>query len=130
MKLLVLASAGGALGAGLRYFVNASFASPQIMRGVAAFPWATLTVNVVGGFAMGFLALVISERLGGSAEWRAFLLTGVLGGFTTFSAFSLDMLNLFSDGGLGVRFLGYTLGSVILAFGALLAGMALARAVV
>lgn len=129
MQLLLLASAGGALGAALRYLVNTAFAGPALLRAAPAFPWATMTVNVTGGLAMGFLAVLIGERLGGSAEWRAFLLTGVLGGFTTFSAFSLDMLNLVNDGGVSARFLGYTVGSVVLAFFALLTGMALARTV-
>lgn len=129
MYLLLLASAGGAIGAGLRYLVNAAFAGPAILRGSLVFPWATLTVNVAGGFIMGFLVVFIGERLGGSIEWRTFLATGILGGFTTFSAFSLDMMNLMTDGGFSLRFLAYTLGSVVGAFAALIAGMALARAV-
>lgn len=129
MYLLLLASAGGAIGAGLRYLVNAAFAGPETARGALAFPWATMTVNVVGGFVMGVIVVFVAERLGGSAEWRTFLATGVLGGFTTFSAFSLDMLTLLTDGGLGTRFFFYTIGSVVLAFAALAAGMALSRAV-
>ncbi|MEQ1651990.1 MAG: CrcB family protein [Hyphomicrobium sp.] len=129
MQLLLLVSAGGAIGAGLRFLVNQAFAGPQVVRGVLAFPWATMTVNVTGGFLMGFLAVYIGERLGGAPELRAFLATGILGGFTTFSAFSLDMMNLMTDGGISLRFLAYTVGSVVLAFVALVAGMALARAV-
>ena len=130
MKLLLLASAGGAIGAGLRFLVNQAFAGPHIVRGVLVFPWATLAVNVAGGFLMGVVFVAVQERLGGSPEWRAFLATGILGGLTTFSAYSLDMMNLFADGGAGLRFLAYTIGSVVLAFAALLAGMALARAVI
>ena len=129
MYLLLLASAGGAIGAGLRYLVNVAFAGPGVVRGSLAFPWATMTVNVAGGFLMGFLAVAIGERLGGSIEWRTFLATGILGGFTTFSAFSLDMMNLLTDGGISLRFLGYTIGSVVVAFAALAAGMTLGRAV-
>lgn len=129
MYLLLLACAGGAIGAGVRFLVNQAFAGPQIVDGGSVFPWATMTVNVTGGFLMGALFVTLNQRLGGSAEWRTFLATGVLGGFTTFSAFSLDMLNLFTDGGLSFKFLGYTAGSVVLAFAALAAGMALARAV-
>lgn len=129
MYLLFLAAIGGAIGAGLRFLVNSAIAGPQIVGGSLVFPWATLTVNVVGGFLMGFLVVFIGERLGGSTEWRTFLATGILGGFTTFSAFSLDMMNLMTDGGFSVRFFAYAIGSVVLAFAALMAGMALARTV-
>ncbi len=129
MKLLLLASAGGAIGAGLRFLVNLAFAGPAIVRGVMVFPWSTLIVNVVGGFLMGVVVAVVGERLGGSPEWRTFLATGILGGLTTFSAYSLDMMNLLTEGGVSIRFLAYTLGSVILAFAALVAGLWLARTV-
>ena len=85
MRLLILATVGGALGSGARHLVNIGFArafGPQ-------FPWATLTVNVVGSFLMGLLADMILRRFGGSVEMRTFLATGILGGFTTFSAFTL-----------------------------------------
>ena len=128
MHLLLLASLGGAIGAGLRFLVNQAFAGPEIVRGVSVFPWATFTVNVAGGFLMGLVFVVVNERLGGSHEWRTFLATGILGGLTTFSAYSLDMLVL-TEGGIGLRFLAYTAGSVVLAFAALTAGMWLARTV-
>ena len=126
MKLLLLASAGGAIGAGLRFLVNQAFAE----RGLIAFPWPTLAVNVAGGFLMGVFFVVLHERLGGSPEWRTFLATGILGGLTTFSAYSHDMMNLLTVDGLGLRFFAYTLGSVILAFAALASGMWLARTVI
>jgi fluoride exporter len=126
MRLLLLASAGGAIGAGLRHLVNQAFAATEIERGVAAFPWATFTVNVVGGFLMGVVFVLVSERLGGSPEWRTFLATGILGGLTTFSAFSLDMFNLVADRNMMLAVI-YAAGSVLLAFAALLAGMSLAR---
>ncbi len=129
MRLLLLASAGGAIGAGARYLVNRAFAGSEIVAGVTVFPWATLTVNVVGGFLMGIVFVLVGERLGGSPEWRAFLVTGILGGLTTFSAYSLDMLTLYTGDGLGLRFLAYTIGSVIMAFVALMAGLWLARTV-
>ncbi|MGL4396872.1 MAG: fluoride efflux transporter FluC [Hyphomicrobium sp.] len=130
MNLLFLACAGGALGAGARFLVNQAFAAPAVARGVAVFPWPTMIVNVVGGFLMGVVVVLVNERLGGAPEWRTFLATGILGGFTTFSAFSLDMMHLMSDGGaLSVRFLAYTVGSVVLAFAALLSGLCVARAV-
>ena len=134
MKLLLLASAGGAIGAGARYLVNQAFvrnlSGADVAAGMPVFPWATMTVNVVGGFLMGLLVVVIGQRLGGAPEWRTFLTTGILGGFTTFSAFSLDMFTLVShDGVVGPKFLFYVFGSVLLAFMALLAGFWVARTV-
>ena len=129
MTLLLLASLGGAIGAGLRFIVNHFFAGPAIVGGAAVFPWATLTVNVLGGFLMGVVTVLVTTRLGGAPEWRTFLVTGILGGFTTFSAFSLDMMNLLTDDGLSVSFIAYTIGSVVLAFVALVSGMYLARTV-
>jgi fluoride exporter len=125
MKLLLLASAGGAIGAGARYVVNESFAA----RGLTAFPWQTLAVNVVGSFLMGVVYVVVAERLGGSPEWRTFLATGILGGLTTFSAFSLDVMHMMTDGnGLGVRPAAYIAASVGLSIAALFAGIAMTRA--
>lgn len=125
MKLLLLASAGGAIGAGARFLVNEAFAA----RALTGFPWATLTVNVTGGLLMGIVFVVVNDRLGGSAEWRTFLATGILGGLTTFSAFSLDMMRLMGEDGsaLSPRLIAYAGGSVILSFLALLAGVWLAR---
>ncbi len=125
MKLLLLASAGGAIGAGLRFLVNQAFAA----RGLTTFPWQTLAVNVVGSFLMGIVYVVVSERLGGSPEWRTFLATGILGGLTTFSAFSLDVMNLIADSnGLGLRPIVYIAASVGLSIAALFAGIWMARA--
>jgi fluoride exporter len=128
MKLLMLAAAGGAIGAGARFLVNQAFASTQFERGVAVFPWATLTVNVVGGLLMGFVYVLVNQRLGGSPEWRTFLATGILGGLTTFSAFSLDMFNLAADRQIVTAAI-YALASVGLSFFGLLAGMWAARLV-
>ena len=131
MKLLIFASAGGAIGAGLRYLVNQAYAAAgatEVARGVVVFPWATLTVNVLGSFLMGVVFVVIGERLGGSPEARAFLATGILGGFTTFSAFSLDVLNLMTaHNGIGLRVAAYVCGSVLLSVLALMAGIWLTR---
>ncbi|MFJ5486868.1 CrcB family protein [Hansschlegelia beijingensis] len=85
MVPVLLVALGGALGSVARYLVN--IASSRVFG--MGFPWGTLTVNVVGGFAMGLLAALLALK-GGSQEMRVFLMTGVLGGFTTFSAFSLD----------------------------------------
>jgi CrcB protein len=125
MKLLLLACAGGAIGAGARYLVNMAFAS----RGLAAFPWATLTVNVVGSFLMGIVMQVIAERLNGAPEVRTFVATGILGGLTTFSAFSYETFQLAtSDGGiLSARAAAYVAVSVALSLAALVAGVVAAR---
>ena len=123
MHLLMLATVGGAVGAGARYLVNVAalrWLGPQ-------FPWATLFVNVAGSLAMGFLVALIGLRYQGSPELRTFLATGILGGFTTFSAFSLDAATLFDRGDTGLA-MAYVLGSVVLSILALYAGLALARA--
>ncbi len=88
MKLLVWAMIGGALGSGARHAVNVGFGR---WLGTAAFPWWTLFVNIVGCMLMGVLVEALALKLKGSPELRTFLATGVLGGFTTFSAFSLDV---------------------------------------
>ena len=124
MQLFLLAALGGALGSGARYLVNVGAAR---LFG-PAFPWATLTVNIVGSAAMGVLLGLISLRLAGSPEWRTFLLTGILGGFTTFSAFSMDAVQLWERGASGPA-LFYVVGSVGLSILAFTAGAAFARLV-
>lgn len=96
------------------------------MVGVTALPWATLIVNVTGGLAMGLLAGWLAVRGTGGESWRLLLGVGVLGGFTTFSAFSLDMMLLIERGQAGVA-IAYALASVVLALGALAAGLWIMR---
>ena len=113
---------GGALGAGARHLVG------RLMLSLfgAAFPYGTLTVNLLGGLAMGLLAGSLL-RLGASGEaWRLFLGVGILGGFTTFSSFSLDAVALVERGAWAVA-IGYVLLSVGGAIAALFGGLALAR---
>ncbi|MGQ0456523.1 MAG: fluoride efflux transporter CrcB [Hyphomicrobium sp.] len=124
MKLFLLASAGGAIGAGARYLVSHAFAA----RGFVAFPWATLTINVVGCFLMGVLIEALAQRYQGSPELRTFLATGILGGFTTFSAFSIEFANLFERGET-LAAATYAIASVALTLMAVFAGLAFARAV-
>ncbi len=126
MKLLVLVSAGGAIGAALRFLTYQVFADYAVARGALQFPWATLTINLVGSFLMGLAVVTILERFDGSPELRAFVMAGILGGFTTFSAFSLDAVDLYTNRSLEAV-AAYIAGSVVLSIAGLIAGMALAR---
>lgn len=121
MQPLLLVMLGGAVGAGARHLV----ARATLAVFGLAFPWGTLTVNVVGGLLMGLLAGILA-RGGGDEAWRLLLGTGVLGGFTTFSAFSLDAAMMVERGQAGTAAL-YVLISVAGAIGALFGGLALAR---
>ena len=94
MTQILAIAAGGAAGALLRYWTSVSVHSLLGQE----FPYGTLTVNVVGSLLMGFLYILLVERMILSAEWRAVLLIGLLGAFTTFSTFSLETLNLFEQG--------------------------------
>jgi CrcB protein len=87
------------------------------------FPWGTLAVNVAGSLVMGVLAALLAR----SAEARLFLMTGALGGFTTFSAFSLDAVSLWERGDAGAA-IAYAGASVAISLAALAAGLALGRA--
>jgi fluoride exporter len=122
MRLLLLAMSGGAIGAGARYLVYAACA-----RCVApAFPWATAIVNIAGSLLMGLVIETLVRRFGGAVELRTFFATGILGGFTTFSAFSFDAANLMNKGDNALA-LAYVLGSVVLSILGLYIGLALAR---
>jgi CrcB protein len=91
-----------------------------------AFPYGTLTVNVVGSLAMGLLAAYFAFKGDATQHWRLFFTTGILGGFTTFSAFSLDAVLLYERGETGLAAL-YVLASVALSIAGLFAGLALVR---
>ena len=104
---LGLVMAGGALGAGGRYWLG-GWLLRQLGSG---FPWGTLAVNLIGSFAAGFLAIWLENRGPSGLYWRAFLIVGVLGALTTYSAVMLECL-LYSRsarGGLMVGYLGITL---------------------
>ena len=118
---LIWVALGGAIGSALRHLTN--LAALRLLG--AGFPWGTAVVNVVGSFAMGLLAVLLLERTGNS-RLAPFLMTGVLGGFTTFSAFSLDALRLVEEGHMDSAVY-YIAGSVALSIAALMIGMALAR---
>ncbi len=90
MSQVLTIAAGGALGALMRFWVSSGVYA-MLGRG---FPYGTLAVNVLGSFVMGFLYILFLERMSVSPEWRAALLIGFLGAFTTFSTFSIETLNL------------------------------------
>jgi CrcB protein len=113
---------GGGIGSALRHGVN--LAGVRFLG--TSFPWGTLTVNVVGSLAMGLIAGYFAFRGDASQHWRLFLATGILGGFTTFSAFSLDVALLYERGAIGLAAL-YVLASVLISLAGLFAGLYLVR---
>ncbi len=120
IQSLLQVALGGALGASARYMTNVA-----AMRLVGpGFPWATVAVNVFGSFLMGALVVFLAHKDG--TRLAPFLMTGLLGGFTTFSAFSLDALTLWERGQTALAS-AYVLGSVIASLAAIVAGMAAAR---
>ncbi len=121
MKPLLLVAGGGALGAILRHLLSGAVAS---LAGTMSFPLATFTVNV-SGCALAGVVFGLSERLVSLDEsWRLLMLTGLLGGFTTFSTFSLETSGLLRRGDLGTAAI-YALGSVAAGVAAFWAGAAL-----
>lgn len=123
MNLVIAVAIGGALGSVARHIVAGHITH---LYGTA-FPWGILTVNVVGSFVMGVLAEAMALKWQISPEWRAFLTVGILGGFTTFSSFSLDVATLIERNDLGPAAL-YVAASVGLSVGALFAGLWVVRA--
>lgn len=120
---LLIVMFGGGLGAGLRHLANLGALrafGPGFLAG-------TMLINIAGSFAMGLFIELLMRRFGSSNELRLFIATGILGGFTTFSAFSLDFATLWQRGDTGAA-LGYAAGSVTFSILALFAGLALGRA--
>jgi CrcB protein len=113
---------GGGLGASLRHLVNLTCARCL----GPGFPWGTFIINITGSTAMGLIAGYLAFKGEASQPWRLFLMTGILGGYTTFSAFSLDAALLYERGELGLA-AAYVLGSVVLSIAGLFAGLALMR---
>ena len=114
---------GAGIGGALRHGVN--LAAPRLLG--PGFPHGTLTVNIVGSLLMGLLAGWFAHKADPGQMWRLFLTTGILGGFTTFSAFSLDAALLIERGQVGLAAL-YALASPVLAIAALFTGLWLMRA--
>ena len=123
MFQVLLVAIGGGIGASLRYSTN--LGALRLLGANAL--WGTAAINILGSFAMGLFAELLARRFGGSPELRLFVATGILGGFTTFSAFSLDFVVLFERGDLAQAF-SYAAISVIISIAALFAGLYLARA--
>lgn len=123
MNHFVAVALGGALGAAGRHMVN--LVALRYFGG-GVFPLGTFTVNVIGCFAMGVLVEVLALKLSASQELRLFLATGVLGGFTTFSAFSLDVALLVERNQILLA-AAYVMGSVGLSIGALFLALYLTR---
>ena len=119
----ILVAFGGAIGSVLRYYVGQW--ALRLMG--PAFPWGTLAVNVVGCFVIGVFAELIARKFDASVELRLLLITGFLGGFTTFSAFSLDAISLFERGEAVAGGI-YIAASVGLSMAAVVAGLAVMRA--
>lgn len=122
MNGYIVVFVGGGMGAVLRHGVNRA----SLAYLGASFPYGTMFVNIVGSLLMGALAQLFLAKAGEGQELRLFLATGVLGGFTTFSAFSLEAATMWQRG--AFQALGaYVVGSVLLSIGAVFAGMALVR---
>ncbi len=111
MNILAAVALGGALGAVGRFLVGRLMV--KIMG--TGFPWATLTVNIAGSFLIGFLVAMFATKINANMQWQAFLVVGILGGFTTFSAFTLEI-------GLMLQRNEFTTAAIY-AFGSLLLGM-------
>jgi CrcB protein len=125
-RTIALVAVGGAIGSMLRYVVSMTLNQ----RLAAGFPWATLAINVSGSFAIGVVAGLALVR----ASWvtpdvRLFLATGILGGFTTFSAFSLELVGLVGDRAFSLA-LGYALASLVFGFLAAFGGLLIARSTI
>jgi CrcB protein len=118
----VLVFVGGGLGASLRHFINVVCAKSL----GTAFPYGTFIINITGSVVMGLIAGYLAFKGEASQPWRLFLMTGILGGYTTFSAFSLDSMLLYERGALGLAAF-YVLGSVVFSIAGLFAGLSLIR---
>ncbi|MBW8752790.1 MAG: fluoride efflux transporter CrcB [Sphingomonadales bacterium] len=115
-------AAGGALGSWLRFLVGRAWTLAIGPIAASAFPWATLTVNVAGSFAMGVLVGWLA-RFGSHGEgWRLFLSVGALGGFTTFSSFSMEFALLVERGTIGTAAL-YVALSLTMGLAGMFAGL-------
>jgi len=121
LKTLLFVAIGGGIGSVARYLaavLAANIIGPRL-------PWGTLAVNIIGGIVMGFITGAFEGRTH-DPDIRIFLTTGILGGFTTFSAFSLDAVRLMQSENLAIAG-GYIIASVALAISGVIFGLAAAR---
>jgi fluoride exporter len=123
MKSIILVMAGGGIGAVLRFQLGR-----MLVTSPGGWPWGTFMANVLGGLLMGVLTAWLLRAGEGGENMRLLLGVGLLGGFTTFSAFSMDMMRMIETGSVGLAF-GYALASVALALLALFLGMTATRMV-
>lgn len=123
MKMLLAVFVGGGSGALLRYWLAGAIG--RIAGG--PFPWPVFVINITGSFAMGVLVELMAIRFSVAPETRAFLTVGVLGGYTTFSSFSLDAALLIQRGEM-VLAAAYIAGSALLSVAGLFAGLWVVRA--
>ena len=121
MKIILAIGAGSFIGGVLRYLVSKAVQS----RFILGFPFGTLTVNVIGCFLIGLL-YGLTDRGAVTPEWRLFLATGILGGFTTFSAFSMETVMLFREGQPGLALV-YVVASVCIGIAGTFAGYGLVK---
>ena len=123
MGVVVAVGVGGGLGALARYYIAGWVQPPG-----AVFNWGIFVVNITGGLLMGMIVEASALRLNLSPELRSFLTVGILGGYTTFSTFSLDSALMLQKGQYGLA-AAYMLGSVVLSIFALFAGLWIIRSV-
>ena len=124
MNGLLYVALGGALGASARHLTGQA----SVRAFGHGYPYGTFIANVLGGFLMGLLVGWMAHKVSGGENMRLFLGVGLLGGFTTFSSFSLDAVSLYERGAYG-PLAGYIAGSVILSIAALMIGLFMARKV-
>lgn len=122
--MIFAVAAGGALGATGRFLVGRMMF--KLMG--PGFPWGTLTVNILGSFLIGCLVGILALKMSASHEWQGFLVIGVLGGFTTFSAFSMEVALMIERGEMGTAAF-YAIGSVLLGIAALFSGLYIGRTI-
>ncbi|HEY4139960.1 MAG TPA: fluoride efflux transporter CrcB [Pseudolabrys sp.] len=113
---------GGGIGAALRHGVNLA----SVRTFGTAFPYGTLLINITGSIIMGLAAAYFAFKGDASQNWRLFMTTGILGGYTTFSAFSLDTALLYERGEIGLAAI-YVIASVAVSIVGLFAGLAIVR---
>lgn len=121
-QLLLAIAAGGAIGSVGRFLVSGAVGHAL----GTAWPWGTLAVNAIGGFVIGLLAGLMAVRWSVTPELRGFLITGILGGFTTFSAFSLEVITMMERHAWAPA-LAYIIASVVLSLTAAFGGLVVAR---